>query len=319
MLYCLLTSVIDRYSKSVLMRLRCLIVFRFYAAEVLLALEYLHMLGVVYRDLKPENVLVREDGHIMLSDFDLSLRCNVSPTLVRSSLHSDPWNAKSCAQPTCFMPKLFNPRSKKSGTTTKKSNSSAEAKQQQQSSAGLLELIVEPTGARSMSFVGTHEYLAPEIIKGEGHGSAVDWWTFGIFLHELLYGKTPFKGQTNRATVFNVVGQQLKFPECPATSNASRDLIRGLLAKEPQTRLGVKRGAAEIKQHPFFEGVNWALIRCSTPPGVPRAVEPVVSVAPMPAKPPPVERVLPVNDSSSKGVAGADVGSGGKFLDFEFF
>lgn len=46
---------------------------RFYAAEVLLALEYLHMLGVVYRDLKPENVLVREDGHIMLSDFDLSL------------------------------------------------------------------------------------------------------------------------------------------------------------------------------------------------------------------------------------------------------
>ncbi|KAJ9556616.1 hypothetical protein OSB04_011230 [Centaurea solstitialis] len=58
---------------------------RFYAAEVLLGLEYLHMLGVVYRDLKPENVLVREDGHIMLSDFDLSLRCTVSPTLVKSS------------------------------------------------------------------------------------------------------------------------------------------------------------------------------------------------------------------------------------------
>eukprot|EP01018_Ginkgo_biloba_P035656 Gb_36179 [translate_table: standard] len=54
-------------------------------AEVLLALEYLHMLGVVYRDLKPEYVLVREDGHIMLSDFDLSLRCAVSPTLVISS------------------------------------------------------------------------------------------------------------------------------------------------------------------------------------------------------------------------------------------
>ncbi|KAF5949594.1 hypothetical protein HYC85_011587 [Camellia sinensis] len=58
---------------------------KFYVGEVLLALEYLHMLGIVYRDLKPENVLVREDGHIMLSDFDLSLRCTVSPTLVRSS------------------------------------------------------------------------------------------------------------------------------------------------------------------------------------------------------------------------------------------
>ena len=58
---------------------------RFYASEVLLALEYLHMLGIVYRDLKPENVLVRDGGHIMLSDFDLSLRCSVSPMLVKSS------------------------------------------------------------------------------------------------------------------------------------------------------------------------------------------------------------------------------------------
>uniref|UniRef100_A0A1E5V7J5 Protein kinase G11A n=1 Tax=Dichanthelium oligosanthes TaxID=888268 RepID=A0A1E5V7J5_9POAL len=299
---------------------------RFYAAEVLLALEYLHMLGVVYRDLKPENVLVREDGHIMLSDFDLSLRCAVSPTLVRSSLHPDPRNTQTCAQPaciqpTCFMPKLFSQRSKKGSSNTAKKTKGGEPRQQQQASAALPELVVEPTGARSMSFVGTHEYLAPEIIKGEGHGSAVDWWTFGIFLHELMYGKTPFKGQTNRATLFNVVGQQLKFPDCPGTSNASRDLIKGLLAKEPQSRLGVKRGAAEIKQHPFFEGVNWALIRCSTPPGVPRAVEPAaVAVAvPKPAKPAPVERVEINSNSKRMAGAGAGVESGGKFLDFEFF
>ncbi|KAJ6676514.1 PROTEIN KINASE PINOID 2 [Salix viminalis] len=57
---------------------------KFYAAETLLALEYLHMMGIVYRDLKPENVLVREDGHIMLSDFDLSFRCDFVPKLLRS-------------------------------------------------------------------------------------------------------------------------------------------------------------------------------------------------------------------------------------------
>ncbi|KAI6706496.1 hypothetical protein NL676_009458 [Syzygium grande] len=78
---------------------------RFYAAEVLLALEYLHMLGVVYRDLKPENVLVRDDGHIMLSDFDLSLRCAVSPTLIRTSYDSDPRRAGAfCVQPACIEP-----------------------------------------------------------------------------------------------------------------------------------------------------------------------------------------------------------------------
>uniref|UniRef100_A0A453KII2 non-specific serine/threonine protein kinase n=2 Tax=Aegilops tauschii subsp. strangulata TaxID=200361 RepID=A0A453KII2_AEGTS len=69
---------------------------KFYVAEVLLALEYLHMLGIIYRDLKPENVLVREDGHIMLSDFDLSLRCDVSPTLLKSSNPGVDPNQKAC-------------------------------------------------------------------------------------------------------------------------------------------------------------------------------------------------------------------------------
>ncbi|KAJ0673045.1 putative protein kinase AGC-RSK-2 family [Helianthus annuus] len=295
---------------------------RFYAAEVLLALEYLHMLGVVYRDLKPENVLVRDDGHIMLSDFDLSLRCTVSPTLVKSSsLNSDPTKRRPsndfcvqpacmeptsvCIQPACFLPRFFPQKSKKKRSPKPRLDPTPLFGQ-------LPELVAEPTAARSMSFVGTHEYLAPEIIKGEGHGSAVDWWTFGVFLHELLYGRTPFKGAGNRATLFNVVGQQLRFPDSPATSYASRDLIRGLLVKEPQHRLGVKRGATEIKQHPFFEGVNWALIRCSTPPEVPRPVEPEP-----PMKFGPVDPVGVGNNS--KRMAGPGVKPGGKYLDFEFF
>uniref|UniRef100_A0A2P2M737 non-specific serine/threonine protein kinase n=1 Tax=Rhizophora mucronata TaxID=61149 RepID=A0A2P2M737_RHIMU len=293
---------------------------RFYAAEVLLALEYLHMLGVVYRDLKPENVLVRDDGHIMLSDFDLSLRCAVSPTLIKTSFDSDPSRRTAggafcvqpacieptsvCIQPACFIPRIFPQKGKKK---TQKPHAELGLP------AGTLpELVAEPTAARSMSFVGTHEYLAPEIIKGEGHGSAVDWWTFGIFLHELLYGKTPFKGSGNRATLFNVVGQQLRFPDSPATTYPSRDLIRGLLVKEPQQRLGVKRGASEIKQHPFFEGVNWALIRCSTPPEVPRPVE-----AELTGKFGAVDTIGV--GSASKRMVGTDMKSGGKYLDFEFF
>ncbi|GFS45882.1 D6 protein kinase like 2 [Actinidia rufa] len=213
---------------------------KFYVAEVLLSLEYLHMLGIVYRDLKPENVLVREDGHIMLSDFDLSLCCAVSPTLIKGCpLESELLRKNSC---------LF--KSKKERKPKNEIGNQV---------SPLPELIAEPTSARSMSFVGTHEYLAPEIIKGEGHGSAVDWWTFGIFLYELLFGKTPFKGSVNQATLFNVVGQPLRFPESPVVSFSARDLIRGLLVKEPQHRLAYKKGATEIKQHPFFEGVNWAL------------------------------------------------------------
>uniref|UniRef100_M4CM38 non-specific serine/threonine protein kinase n=1 Tax=Brassica campestris TaxID=3711 RepID=M4CM38_BRACM len=129
------------------------------------------------------------------------------------------------------------------------------------------------TEARSNSFVGTHEYLAPEIIKGEGHGAAVDWWTFGVLLYELLYGKTPFKGYDNEETLSNVVFQNLKFPDSPLVSFQAKDLIRRLVMKDPESRLGSEKGAAEIKRHPFFEGLNWALIRCAIPPELPDVYE----------------------------------------------
>lgn len=276
------------------------------------------MMGVVYRDLKPENVMVREDGHIMLSDFDLSLRCNVSPTLVKSSTNPSCTGSSyciqpscvnpscklpvcvepSCFQPSCFKPVLFNSKAKKSKgerTTVVSSDS-------------LPMLIAEPTTARSMSFVGTHEYLAPEIIRGDGHGSAVDWWTFGIFLYELLHSKTPFKGHGNRETLFNVVGQPLKFPEGSTMSFAAKDLIKGLLAKDPKKRLGYKRGATEIKQHPFFESLNWALVRSNDPPEIPKPVD--LSVFNQKIK-----SSLPQND---KGVSDSD-SSSGPYLDFDFF
>ncbi|KAJ6683817.1 hypothetical protein OIU85_007505 [Salix viminalis] len=286
---------------------------RFYASEVLLALEYLHMMGVVYRDLKPENVLVREDGHIMLSDFDLSLRCRVSPTLVQSSADSsckissyciepsciDPACKLpvSCLQPSCLKPRFFNPKTARASKTEKPN-------------LALPVLVAEPTTARSMSFVGTHEYLAPEIIRGDGHGSAVDWWTFGIFLYELILGRTPFKGSGNRETLFNVVGQPLKFSQGSGSSLsfAAKDLIRGLLMKDPQKRLGFKRGATEIKQHPFFETVNWALIRTTHPPEIPKPVD-LLSLN------------LAFNSSlapTSNRATGSDRSSG-PFLDFEFF
>ncbi|KAL7198338.1 hypothetical protein ACSBR2_020774 [Camellia fascicularis] len=252
---------------------------RFYVAEVLLALEYLHMLGVIYRDLKPENIMIREDGHIMLSDFDSSIKCAVNPMLLKSlpvvespKKDSSPCTESSCIDPFCLQPSwqvpCFTPRLISTASKTRKLKPDLAAQV-----SPLPQLIAEPIGAQSNSFVGTHEYLAPEIIKGEGHGSAVDWWTFGVFLYELLYGKTPFKGRGNEDTLSNVVSWSLKFPVSPVVSCHTRDLIRGLLVKEPENRLGSAKGAAEIKQHMFFEGLNWALIRCAIPPEVPKSCD----------------------------------------------
>ena len=278
------------------------------------------MLGIVYRDLKPENVLVRDEGHIMLSDFDLSLRCSVSPTLVKSSsvhvsnsgnggaaggILDDDSVIHGCIQPSAFFPRIL----------PSKKNRKSKSDFGLFVNGSLPELMAEPTNVRSMSFVGTHEYLAPEIIRGEGHGSAVDWWTFGIFLYELLHGTTPFKGSGNRATLFNVVGQPLRFPDTPQVSFMARDLIRGLLVKEPQKRIAYKRGATEIKQHPFFEGVNWALVRCATPPHIPEPVD-FSQYASKDARPPLEKKALVVKgDDKTNSSSPND----SPYIDFEYF
>ncbi|OEL16523.1 Serine/threonine-protein kinase D6PKL2 [Dichanthelium oligosanthes] len=262
---------------------------RFYAAEVVAALEYIHMVDIVYRDLKPENVLVRADGHIMLTDFDLSLKCDpTAPT--PAHVISDPLSSfaggrstasTSCTISSCIVPtvscfQLFpgrgrNRRRRRWRTKKPSSSNSGNSSSSFPSGGGGLDLefVAEPVELRSMSFVGTHEYLAPEIVSGEGHGSSVDWWTLGVFVFELLYGVTPFKGYDNETTLANIVARALEFPREPPVSSAARDLVAALLAKDPARRLGATVGAAAIKRHPFFGGVNWALLRCAAPPYVP--------------------------------------------------
>ncbi|XP_051128195.1 protein kinase PINOID [Andrographis paniculata] len=233
---------------------------RFYAAEVLVALEYLHMLGIIYRDLKPENVLVRSDGHIMLTDFDLSLCSDAvpaveSPDCSPDDAPSSPRSSngfRSLTPFSCISDRLFRSR-------------------RVQTVAANRTFVAEPVSARSCSFVGTHEYVAPEVASGGSHGNAVDWWALGIFIYEMIYGRTPFAGVNNEATLRNIARKSLAFPAdapCSTTEAHARDLISGLLNKDPTRRLGSRRGAADVKTHPFFKGLNLALIRSVAPPAV---------------------------------------------------
>nr|AML79652.1 putative LOV domain-containing protein [Xanthocercis zambesiaca] len=198
---------------------------RFYAAEVVIGLEYLHCLGIIYRDLKPENVLLQKNGHVVLTDFDLSFMTSCKPQIVKHPPHN---NRRSRSQP----PPTF---------------------------------VAEPV-AQSNSFVGTEEYIAPEIITGAGHTSAIDWWTLGILLYEMLYGRTPFRGKNRQKTFANILHKDLTFPSSILVSLAARQLINALLQRDPASRLGSSTGANEIKRHPFFRGINWPLIRHMNPP-----------------------------------------------------
>ncbi|KAM3290424.1 phototropin-2 [Capsicum chacoense] len=125
--------------------------------------------------------------------------------------------------------------------------------------------VAEPI-SQSNSFVGTEEYIAPEIITGAGHSSAIDWWALGILLYEMLYGRTPFRGKNRQKTFSNILNKDLTFPSSIPVSLAARQLIHSLLNRDPASRLGSNAGASEIKEHPFFRGIAWPLLRCMIPP-----------------------------------------------------
>ncbi|KAF8028910.1 hypothetical protein BT93_E1554 [Corymbia citriodora subsp. variegata] len=248
---------------------------RFYAAEVLVALEYLHMLGIIYRDLKPENVLVRSDGHIMLSDFDLSLCSNAIPAVESPSATPDPSSASPPPSRHDPLPQAAAaaPPSASPFSCLPSPNRLFRSRKIQSLAPSNRLFVAEPVGARSESFVGTHEYVAPEVASGGSHGNAVDWWALGVFIYEMVYGRTPFAGASNKATLRNIVEKPLAFPgpDPPAAAQElhARELIAGLLCKDPTRRLGSRRGSADIKKHPFFKGLNFALVRSLTPPEIP--------------------------------------------------
>ncbi|GAA5820236.1 hypothetical protein JCM11251_005536 [Rhodosporidiobolus azoricus] len=201
---------------------------KFYAAEVVAALEYLHLMGYIYRDLKPENILLHETGHIMLSDFDLSKQSDANGGAPAGIKMVGPNGVPLVDTKSCI------------------------------------------ADFRTNSFVGTEEYICPEVINGRGHSSAVDWWTVGILIYEMLYGCTPFKGSNRHATFSNVLRNEPAFPDHPATTTLCKSLIKKLLYKDEHKRLGSQSGASEVKQHKWFSTINWGLLRHQKPPIVPQ-------------------------------------------------
>ena len=123
----------------------------------------------------------------------------------------------------------------------------------------------------AMSFCGTPEYLAPEVIAQTGHDKNADWWSFGILLYEMLCGLPPFYVENLDKMYEMIQKNEVKFPKRINLSEEAKDIIKKLLEKNPKKRLGAKKGIQEIKAHPFFANVNFDAIlnKKEKPPFVP--------------------------------------------------
>ncbi|KAJ0104826.1 hypothetical protein Patl1_19570 [Pistacia atlantica] len=208
---------------SLLRNLGCLDedVARVYIAEVVLALEYLHSLRVVHRDLKPDNLLIAHDGHIKLTDFGLSKVGLINSTDDLSGPAVSGTSIMEDDEPQLTVSEHQRERRKK------------------------------------RSAVGTPDYLAPEILLGTGHGTTADWWSVGVILFELIVGIPPFNAEHPQQIFDNILNRKIPWPSVPDEISAeAQDLIDRLLTEDPHLRLGAG-GASEVKQHIFFKDINW--------------------------------------------------------------
>jgi cell cycle protein kinase DBF2 len=213
---------------------------QFYFAEMVAAVVDLHALGYIHRDLKPGNFVIEHSGHLKLIDFGLSAEG------VNHHLNSS-WNSLATTMRTQKDTKALNRMSR----TVKQKK---EAKEKRR------------------SMVGSPNYMAPEVIAGDGYDHAVDYWSLGVILYEMLVGVGPFEGDTPEEIFGNIWHFQENLVR-PSAENDGVDLsdqswsmIQSLLSSRG-TRLGT---LDEIKQHEFFGDLDWATLRERDPPFVPQ-------------------------------------------------
>lgn len=182
----------------------------FYAAQMALGLRHLHLLGIVYRDLKPENCLLNSLGHLVLTDF------------------------------------------------------------------GLLKAIGTDNEECTL-IIGTPEYMAPEIIRGEAYDYAVDWWLLGCVVFDMMTGKPPFTGRTHVKIQEKILKAKPNIPFY--LSQDARDILNKLLQKNPAKRLPVDDCWEQFQKHRFFRKVDWNAVQLQSamPPVIPVISDPALA------------------------------------------
>lgn len=264
------------------------------AAQIALGLHHLHEMGLLYRDLKPANVLLTEEGHIKIAD--LGLAGGLSEEETKKLLEEEKAKLSTTDDTTTAAEEMANQTQSRMGTAKNLGVMlEGDEDQQEEPEDGIGEGVKKQAKAprahfiRKKSTVGTPGYMAPELLEGSvvkrrerpGYNVSVDYWALGITLFELHCGYNPIDGPPaedafaaqlelhismkrdaklgrRRSTMLKVdkMNQEFEFPS--TISKNAKSFLSALLDTNPITRLGCsENGFEEFMQHPFFSDLNW--------------------------------------------------------------
>merc|ERR1711971_748237 len=202
---------------------------KFYIAELAVAINAVHELDFVHRDLKPDNILIANDGHIKLSDFGLAKSFNTENDQVISKYQTMKQSLKD----------TDDQKDKQAADDTAKSGK--ERKKKYHRDRKLM-----------YSTVGTPDYIAPEVFSQKGYDKMVDWWSMGVIMFECLVGYPPFYAEDPLQTCRKIVHYRkyFKIPHDAKLSREGVDLIHNLVCSHRR-----RYSFEQIQNHPFFKSV----------------------------------------------------------------
>ena len=235
---------------------------KFYISEMILAVESVHKLNCIHRDLKPDNFLIDSNGHIKLSDFGLS---KMSDTIFYPiSCKND--NKKYLNNDIITNINFKNINFNKNNNNIK-NNINNFNNQDLENLSTTNNKNNQKKRLIAYSTVGTPDYIAPEVFKGEGYGMEIDWWSIGVMFFEMIIGYPPFFSENQNDTCKKILKWKENFsiPDDAGISNEAKNLILSLVTT-PEKRLKID----EIKKHPFFKNLNWENIRNVKAPFIPK-------------------------------------------------